>query len=90
MAFTPQHKTQISQRAGGQCECTRIACGHIGRCQTSVSLSIANLFGIYPGFEFNHKLSQIAGGLDTVSNGEFLCTNCHQNTRSYGTNLTRG
>lgn len=43
----------------------------------------------YPGFQFNHRLSQVANGGDALTNSEFLCNACHVNTRSYGTNLTR-
>lgn len=94
MAFSTQVKQQIYQRAGGACECTRIICNHIGRCarrftqyNTLTALLIAP--SAYPGFEFNHVQSQVAGGADTAINGEFLCISCHQNTRTYGTNLTR-
>ena len=43
----------------------------------------------YPGFQFHHVVSQVAGGSDSLANSEFVCISCHQNTRSFGTNLTR-
>lgn len=109
MAFSDQVKLQRYQQAGGQCECLRMACGHLGRCLAYLAQPVKNpeptppytsatlsqvLFGrvgtySYPGFEFNHRQSQISGGADTLMNSEFLCIDCHQNTRSFGTNLTR-
>ena len=102
MAFSNQVKKQKYENVGGQCECTRVVCGHKGRCPAYLSMpvlqpqagALAQLLGqvpaySYPGFEFNHKLSDIAGGADTLANCEFMCVTCHTNTRSYGTNLTR-
>lgn len=105
MAFSDQTKYQRFQVSRGQCECVRQACGHLVRCAAQLVQPIKRqalttsdlsrlLFGqepaySYPGFEFNHVRSQVSGGADSLSNCEFLCTNCHQNTRSHGTNLTR-
>lgn len=105
MAFSDQVKLQKYQQAGGRCQCMRQVCGHLVRCATQLARPVENpalavenlsrrLFGhtpayAYPGFEFNHKQSQAAGGTDTLANCEFLCNNCHYNTRSYGTNITR-
>ena len=44
---------------------------------------------LFPGFEFHHRNSSIAGGADTPLNGQFLCTYCHHKTNSFGANLTR-
>jgi hypothetical protein len=105
MAFPDQIKFQRYKLAGGQCECVRLVCGHFVRCTARLAQPVQSqaltasdlsrlLFGqtpsyAYPGFEFNHRQSQVADGSDSLANCEFLCTACHQNTRSYGTNLTR-
>lgn len=105
MAFSDQTKYQRHQAAGGRCECTRLLCNHLGRCtsqllqpikrQAVTTQDLSNLlFGqslayAYPGFEFNHRQSQVSGGADSFINCEFLCVKCHHNTRSYGNNLTR-
>lgn len=98
MAFSYQTKLEIHDKAGGQCECIRDNCAHYGRClkaYTPTTSPMAQLLQsvekyIFPGFEFHHKQSQVAGGADTAYNGSFLCTFCHQKTNSYGVNLTGG
>ena len=97
MAFSYNTKVQAFKKANGQCECKRINCGHIGRCsrkcipQKNSSLQILG-YGdeyIFPGFEFHHVTSVEANGTDSLDNCEFLCKQCHGNTKSYGNNLTR-
>lgn len=106
MAFSNKTKYEKYQQAHGQCECTRLECGHVRRCTRILTSPIVNhpnlnsvldvIRGIYtddsfkyPGFEFHHKISVAAGGSDSLENCEFLCKDCHINTRSFGTNLTR-
>lgn len=96
MAFSETTKQIIFNNAGGQCQCQRVSCNHLGRCQKVLNITpqqhaLASLLGTtlgYIGFEFHHIQSQIAGGADSPQNGAFLCTFCHQQTNSYGTNLT--
>lgn len=97
MAFSYQTKLLIHDNAGGQCECLRVSCFHSGRCTARYTPTLNPLYGkftyaeqyIFPGFEFNHRQSQVSGGSDTPENGEFLCVSCHRNTKSFGVNLTR-
>lgn len=97
MAFTYQTKLEIHDNAGGQCECVRQNCSHLGRCAMTYAPTINPLHNllqfaekyIFPGFEFHHKQSQVAGGADSAANGAFLCAYCHQQTNSFGINLTR-
>ena len=88
MAFSDLTKQQILLRSGGQCECTKAGCSHWGRCNRMLD-AVYRLLGSTLGFEFHHIQSQAANGADTPANGQFLCIGCHQNTRSFGTNLTR-
>lgn len=96
MAFSYNTKLEIHDKAGGQCECTRQGCSHVARCAKVYQPTTNPLYKlmqyaeqyIFPGFEFHHISSQVAGGPDTAANGAFLCTFCHQQTNSYGANLT--
>lgn len=72
MAFSQLTKEQALRRAGGRCECTRLAHPHIGRCSSRGP------------FEYHHKTSVFVGGSDSLSNCEVLCKPCHQATGSYG------
>jgi hypothetical protein len=98
MAFSYNTKLEIHDNAGGQCECIRQGCSHIGRCARVYQPTINPLHRllqyaeqyIFPGFEFHHKSSQAAGGANTATNGAFLCSFCHQQTNSYGVNLAGG
>lgn len=70
------------RRAGGRCECTRQCPGHLNtRCDKELDPQ-NNVFGME--WQAHHKLSQIAGGPDTLDNLEILCVRCHENTKSYG------
>lgn len=96
MAFSYNTKLEIHDNAGGRCECIRQNCSHLGRCAKVYTPTVNPLHTllqyaekyIFPGFEFHHKTSQVAGGADTALNGAFLCTLCHQQTNSFGVNLT--
>lgn len=96
MAFSEETKHIIFSRSGGRCQCQRERCNHLGRCAKALNIApeqhaLAKLLGRplgYYGFEFHHIQSQVAGGADTPNNGAFLCIFCHQQTNSYGVNLT--
>jgi len=76
MPFSEQTKGAAWARSGGRCECTRMCFSHMfNRCNQV----------LVPGnWHAHHRLSQLAGGADTLDNCEALCVNCHQNTHSYG------
>lgn len=79
MPFTESIKDAAYMRSGGACECRREAHNHWGgRCLAPV---FRHGFG---HAEFNHIVSQFAGGADTIANCEVLCQECHFGTRSYG------
>ena len=69
------------RRAGGKCECTRQCPEHSGRCN-----KVLDPKNTKPGMQWHahHKVSQDAGGPDTLENCEILCTECHENTESFG------
>lgn len=79
MPFSESVKDQAFARSGGRCECHREHPGansaphHGGRCPRT--------FGRYGAWEAHHS---VAGGPDTLSNCEALCTTCHQLTGTYG------
>jgi hypothetical protein len=79
MAFSESVKDEVYKRCGGRCECTREHSGvrdaphHSGRCSTT--------FTRHGAWEAHHK---VAGGSDTASNCEALCTRCHQLTGTFG------
>lgn len=70
------------KRAGGKCECTRQCPGHAGyRCGKVLDPSNVNPV---QKWQAHHRVSQDAGGPDTLENCEILCVECHKNTESYG------
>lgn len=75
MAFPQSVIEQAWKRAGGKCECTRISCGHIGRCSEPLTAN---------NWHAHHRTAVASGGGDTLSNCEALCVRCHENTGSYG------
>ena len=92
MSFSKEVKMQAFERAGGRCECTRKECGHGDRCQRGCeSVAFYNKMKVvngeepvFPGFEFHHITAKSVGGLDVLSNCEFLCRECHMRTGAYG------
>ncbi len=74
------------ERSGGQCECTRSACGHTGRCSRTFTWK-DRATSDDDGWQANHRQSEISGGADSTANCEILCIPCHKNTRSYGTRI---
>ena len=75
MAFSQEQKTRRAAAVGWQCECTRLGCGHYGRCTRR----------LLPGaWEAHHRTALLAGGTDADSNLECLCIPCHSNTASFG------
>lgn len=78
MAFSDSVKQQALLRASGRCECARKEHNHfgfLGRCGATLTAG---------AYEFNHRVSQLAGGSDSLANCEVLCISCHRATRSYG------
>lgn len=72
---------KLWRRAGGRCECTLQCATHKGyRCNVPLASG---------KWHIHHVVSQAAGGADTSANTQALCIPCHENTRSYGRNLTR-
>lgn len=64
-------REDVYERAGGQCECRMLSCGHTGRCPTMLR-----------GEWEVHRLS--AGGEYVPSNVIGMCQTCHRKTPSYG------
>lgn len=91
MAFTNKTKREALLQSGLRCECWRLICGHVGRCNVPFFTQdpYTGQWALIRRFEVNHKQSQRADGPDTLANTEVLCLDCHRNTRSYGANLTR-
>jgi 5-methylcytosine-specific restriction endonuclease McrA len=85
MAFSDSVVNDAFVRSGGQCECTRLCLEHAlkGRCPRRLA-PFGRLFGLW---QAHHIVSQEAGGADSLSNCQLLCTECHQKTRSYGAKL---
>ncbi|MGI4829835.1 MAG: HNH endonuclease [Janthinobacterium lividum] len=80
MAFSEETRILAFNRAGGQCECTRLFCKsahHFAgyRCQKEL---------IPGGWEAYHIHADSLGGADTLANCEALCIPCHRSTPSYG------
>ena len=77
MAFSTETKQAAFRRAGGQCECRRLACTVHStlRCTTKLTSG---------GWHAHHVTSVAAGGSDSLSNCEALCIPCHEQTQSYG------
>jgi len=72
------------KRSGGRCECTRDHEWHKGRrCPQKLNWDDRGKEK-QTGWEAHHKISQAAGGSDTLSNCEILCQNCHKGTWTYG------
>jgi 5-methylcytosine-specific restriction endonuclease McrA len=68
------------RRSGGRCECASNCHSPNARC--NVTLRDGQ-------WHVHHVKSVAAGGADTLTNTLALCIPCHENTRSYGRNLTR-
>lgn len=81
MTFSQKTISQAWRRAGGKCECTLKNCGHTGRCNKVLDPQNSTLG---KKWHAHHVISQEAGGSDEPSNCLILCTNCHENTGSYG------
>jgi 5-methylcytosine-specific restriction endonuclease McrA len=74
--FSDATKLAALRHAGGKCQCTRKAHGHLwGQCGAAITPATA---------EFHHRTAQFVGGGDSVSNCEPLCVRCHRQTASYG------
>ncbi len=67
-------------RAGGKCECTRIACRHNSRCAKPLRWELRGSEA-EGGWEAHHVNRN---GPDILSNCLILCQPCHKNTPSFG------
>jgi len=67
MEFPDSVKDAAFRRSGGQCECTRSSCGHVGRCNTTITRYSA---------EYNHIPVDPRIGSNTLANCEVLCVKC--------------
>jgi len=73
MAFSDYVVYQAWMRAGGKCECRRLAHAHLyGSCNKEL---------VWENREAHHVNSN---GDDTLSNCEILCWDCHKKTLSFG------
>jgi 5-methylcytosine-specific restriction endonuclease McrA len=81
LAFSDSTKAQAFLRAGGRCECGRLGCGHLGRCNKVLD---PNNRAWGQTWEAHHRTAQAVGGMDVLSNCEILCTACHQKTTTFG------
>lgn len=83
MPFPQRVIEEAFVRSGGRCECHR---EHPGRTEAPHhGARCPRTFTRYGGgFEAHHITAESAGGSDTLSNCEILCTTCHQLTQSYG------
>jgi len=80
MAFSSEVIVSAWSRSGSRCECERISHQHpYGRCPNRLA-SGRRGEDRKDGWEAHHK---VAGGSDTLSNCEILCTPCHKLTRTY-------
>lgn len=84
MSFSDEVVKAAWKRAGGKCECERKTCGHGSRCDKPLSWNQRGNDNSAYGWETHHKVAQAKGGLDTLSNCQILCMECHKNTQSYG------
>ena len=84
MAFTLDTVQRAWKRANGRCECKRTSCGHGYRCNKQLVWNNRGQETARGSWEAHHVLSVRAGGSDSLSNCQILCTDCHEHTRSYG------
>ena len=81
MAFSDPVISDAWKRSGGRCECKRVTHDHpYGRCPNTLVWGRRGQ-DRSDGWEAHHRA---AGGGDTLSNCEILCTPCHEKTRTYG------
>ncbi|MCK4404056.1 MAG: HNH endonuclease [candidate division Zixibacteria bacterium] len=75
MAISKVTRQLLSDRAEGQCECKMSVCSHHSagvRCPRPL---------VEGDWEAHHKSRD---GGDTLSNLIAMCSECHENTRTYG------
>lgn len=77
MAFSEEVKRAAFSRAGGRCQCERLACTVHRTLKCDATLTGGR-------WHAHHKTASSVGGADTLSNCEVLCIPCHENTPSYG------
>jgi len=77
MAFSEETKQAALKRAGGRCECRRLAC-HVHATVYCGTTLVAGRWHAH------HKTAVAAGGSDALSNCEALCIPCHKQTQTFG------
>jgi len=81
MTFPDNVILEVWKRAGARCECRRKEHNHLGvRCNRILIWKERGREGP-KAWEAHHKT---AGGLDTPSNCEILCWECHKKTETFG------
>lgn len=83
MPFPENVVKEAWTRSGGKCECKRTNHGHSGRCNRTLLYGSRGSETSY-GWEAHHIVAEDSGGLNTLSNCEILCMDCHKKTRTYG------
>jgi 5-methylcytosine-specific restriction endonuclease McrA len=78
MAFSEETKQAAYKRAGGRCECRRLAC----TVHKTVHCGAGPLAS--GDWHAHHKTAVASGGSDALSNCEVLCIPCHKQTQTYG------
>lgn len=63
--------------ANQQCECVRIGCGHIGRCQRKFTYAERATSDRPWGWQADHDIPVTVFGPSTVENCRILCMDCH-------------
>lgn len=82
MAFSEPTKDEIFKNSGGRCQCTR---QHKGKPAPHHGSRCPNTFTRDGGqWQAHHIVAIESGGEDITSNGEALCTRCHELTPTYG------
>lgn len=84
MAFSESVVKAAWMRANGKCECARVTCGHVRRCNKQLVWENRGKEGCRGAWEAHHVTAVSSGGADICSNCQILCLDCHKNTRSYG------
>ena len=85
MSFSDDVVSRAWERANGCCECTRIGCGHSGRCGKRLVWGNRGKHGERGAWQAHHITAQSKpSSTDSLSNCEILCLDCHKNTQSYG------
>ena len=83
MPFPQSVKDEGWKRSGGICECRRQRCPHQDRFPQRMYPNSAARCD-REATEAHHITAEARGGSNGLSNLEYLCDECHENTQSYG------